>query len=285
MLANPVPFASPIVQLIPPAAIGQMGASAGDLETITADLPLAREAPRAETAAPLPRPAPAAAPLPRAQLWTALRVIDASFPRDGFSEVTGFEEAHRDGRVRDATEVSSFVEDALCEVGSFNVPFVRATCADPSLHAATDAVCDALMPNPLARRASRVYGRAFLSGTTALSPAASRLAAAAAGDHLSAHLAPAFGAVLGLLGAGEDDACRLFLYLGARGIFSAAMRLGLVGPLDCYARIAAVMPTVNRIVFEQPDDDRADVAAMAASPATRERSGAEPAPRPAARAP
>lgn len=267
MLGTPVPFASPIAHLLPAAAIGRVPATAEDFETRPPDSLLLKGA---------PEPGPAAALLQRGQLWAALRVVEAAFPCDGFAEAAAFDEARLGGRVRDADEVSSFVEEALWEVGSFNVPFVRATRAEPSLHAATDAVCDALMPNPIARRASRTSGRSFLSGTGVLSPATSRLATDATRDRVAGHLAPAFGAVLGLLGAGDEDACRLFLYLGARGIFSAAVRLGLVGPLECYARIAAAMPTVNAILLEHPDDDRADVAALAISPATCALSGAAP---------
>lgn len=267
MLGTPVPSSSPVVHPPPSADTGQMPVGAGDLDGPTpASVPLVED-PGAE---------PAAAPLLRTQLWSALRVVEASFPCDGFAQAAAFDEAHRVGRVRDGDELSSFVEEALWEVGAFSVPFVRATRAEPSLHAATDAVCDALMPNPLARHASRTCGRSFLSGAGALSPATSRLAIDATRDRVACHLAPAFGAVLGLVGAGDEDACRLFLYLGARGIFSAAVRLGLVGPLECYARMAAAIPTVNAIVDEQPDDDRADVAALAASRAGPELSGAPP---------
>lgn len=265
MLATPVPSSSPIVPLWSPEARGLVCASDGISEV---ECPVVVPSKHAGEEVGPPR---------RPQLWPAIRLVESAFPRDGFAEAAGLDEAHRGGRVRDGDALSLFVEDALWEVGAFNLPFVRATRGDAALLAATDGVCDALMPNPLARRASRAGGQVFLSGAASLSPAASRLTAGAGREGLPGHLAPAFGAVLGLLGAGEDDACRLFLYLGARGIFSAAVRLGVVAPPESYARLAAVAPTVNAVVLEHPDDDRADVTAMALSPALAAGAGAAPA--------
>ena len=47
---------------------------------------------------------------------------------------------------------------------------------------------------------------------------------------VSAHLAPMFGASLAALGVGTDEVQALHLYVALRGVASAAVRLGVVGP-------------------------------------------------------
>ena len=51
-------------------------------------------------------------------------------------------------------------------------------------------------------------------------------------ERLPGHLAPAAGALLGVLGVPISATQRLVLYLALRGILSAGVRLGLAGPLE-----------------------------------------------------
>ena len=52
---------------------------------------------------------------------------------------------------------------------------------------------------------------------------------------LARHLAPLHGAVLSRLGVPCAEARRLFLFVQLRGLLSAAVRLGIVGPLEAQA--------------------------------------------------
>jgi urease accessory protein len=180
--------------------------------------------------------------------WALLQLADSAFPTGGFAHSAGLESAHQLGRVRTGEEAAAFAEEALWAAGSFGLPFVRAARANPALHAAVDAVCDAATPGHVANRASREQGQAFLRAAAIFSPATSRLAEEARRQKLAGHLAPAFGAVLGLLGADDDDAGRLFLFLAARAIFSAAVRLGIVGPIESQALLARAAPVMTAVL-------------------------------------
>ena len=46
------------------------------------------------------------------------------------------------------------------------------------------------------------------------------------------HFAPVFGATLGVLGIERESALQLFMFISVRGWVSAAVRLGIVGPLE-----------------------------------------------------
>jgi len=47
-----------------------------------------------------------------------------------------------------------------------------------------------------------------------------------------AHIAPVFGALLRRLDASLDQAQRLFVFSHLRGLFAAAVRLNIVGPME-----------------------------------------------------
>jgi urease accessory protein len=51
-------------------------------------------------------------------------------------------------------------------------------------------------------------------------------------QQITGHFAPVFGACAACLGLGEADAARLVLFFALRGLVSAAVRLGIIGPLE-----------------------------------------------------
>jgi urease accessory protein len=120
--------------------------------------------------------------------------------------------------------------------------------AEPDRLAVYDNACDVFLSNHVANRASRVQGRAFLmTCARSFGDSCSRLEGLVGqlrAESLSGHHAPLFGAVLRLLGVSEDDMKRLYLHGMLRGLVSAAIRLGLVGPHEAQRlqrRLASVL--------------------------------------------
>jgi urease accessory protein len=181
--------------------------------------------------------------------WPLIHLVESAFPAGGFAQPAALEAASRLGQLRALPDLAAFVEEALWASGSFGLPFVRAARAAPSLLPSIDLRCEAATRGDAGRRASRARGEAFLRAAEGFSPRTAELVNRIRACRLPGHLAPAFGAVLGVLGAGEEDASRLFLFLGARGILASAARLHLVGPADAQLLLARVAPAMNAILL------------------------------------
>jgi urease accessory protein len=147
------------------------------------------------------------------------------------------EAAWQHGEVRNASELAAMLESSLRQLGHANLPFVCAAHDDPGQLVALDKCCDAFLTNHVANRASRLQGRAFLSSAGKIFP----------GRQIDrppcGHLAPVFGATARALGLERSRAARLFFFLHLRGLIGAAIRLGIVGPMEGQAlqhRLASV---------------------------------------------
>jgi urease accessory protein len=71
-------------------------------------------------------------------------------------------------------------------------------------------------------------------------------------------LAPVLGASLATLGVARDDALQLHLHATARGVVSAAVRLGIAGPGEAQRLQAASAATQRAVLAECADLDPAE---------------------------
>lgn len=176
-----------------------------------------------ENPSPLLSTASAATPvLDELLLW---QLADSAFPAGGFAHSGGLEAAFHLGDVRTRNDLPGFLTESLYQQASASLPFLLAALREPERFAEWDAEVEAFLTNHVANRASRLQGRAF------------RIAVERSfqWDSVAAefgHLAPTLGWVLGRMGIAEVSAARLFLFLQLRGWVGAAIRLGIVGPLE-----------------------------------------------------
>jgi len=180
-------------------------------------------------------------------LW---QLADSGFPAGGFAHSGGLEAAVQHGLVPDSQTVRAFARQAMAQAGRSALPLVTAAHRDPRSLGELDRLSDAFLTNPVANRASRAQGRAFMTATSRSFPHVDLvpLDRAIQVERLCAHYAPLFGAVLTNLGIDERDTQRLFLFMAGRGIGSAAVRLGVTGAFDAQELQNWLAPEIDQII-------------------------------------
>ena len=176
--------------------------------------------------------------------WRVLQIADSAFPTGAFAHSNGLEAAARLGEVRD---LGALVDDALWQAGHGALPFVASAHDAPSRIGELDDLCDAMLVNAVANRASRAQGRA-LAATCARVFDASSIDDAVRARSLRVHVAPAFGALMRELDVSKDDALRVHMHGTLRAVTSAAVRLGLCGPNEAQRMTHARADLLERIV-------------------------------------
>jgi urease accessory protein len=175
------------------------------------------------------------------------QIVDSAFPTGTFTHSWGLEAAWQFGELPDADALRGFVDSALLQAGYAHLPFLNESYANPDAVAALDERADAFLINTVANRASRIQGRTLVATAARVWPSARVKHLQAVACDTRAHLAPLSGAVFEALGLPLPTAQRIVLFGTARGVLSAAVRLGIIGSYDaqrlqygCGARIDAV---------------------------------------------
>ena len=180
------------------------------------------------------------------------QLIDSAFPSGGFAHSGGLEAAMQHGHVSDSAGVRAFARSSLAQCARSALPLVTAAHQCAADVAELDDLCDVFLSNPVANRASRAQGRALLTSIVRSFPGApvgtigERVGSGAG----SGHYAPLFGALFSVLEVDLVDTQRAFLFIAARGVSSAAVRLGLVGAYEAQAIQADLVPHVDTLIHD-----------------------------------
>lgn len=172
------------------------------------------------------------------------QLMDSAFPTGGFAHSNGAEAAWQHGELNGRTELLSYLEAGLHQVGRSLLPFVTAAHDAPEKVASLDALCDAFMTNHVANRASRAQGRAFrmaverIFGPDLPPPGVAMVLG---------HFAPVFGCCLRRLAIPRHTAVRMFLFNHLRSVLAAAVRLNIVGPMEAQVLQHRLNPQIEQV--------------------------------------
>jgi urease accessory protein len=158
------------------------------------------------------------------------------------------EAAWQHGEVRNRTELVSFIEAGLQQLGHAALPFVTAAIDAPEKLGKFDQLCDAFTTNHVANRASRAQGRAFATAVERIFKVENGKRKAETVTLAFAHFAPVFGASLRSLEVPRETAVRLFFFNQLRGVLAAAVRLNIVGPMEAQILQHRLTPKAEEIL-------------------------------------
>lgn len=184
--------------------------------------------------------------------WLHLQLADSAFPSGGFAHAAGLEVAVHLGVVKGPASVEKFVAESLWHTGRGGLIFASAAHRHEETVTNLDDLCDAFLSSQVANQASRIQGRTFLSTVeqSFLCSEISSLKTRLRRERAYFHHAPIFGSVLQLLRVNVDTMQRLLLYVQLRGIISAAVRLGVLGPYQGQQIIATMATVLDQVLAE-----------------------------------
>jgi urease accessory protein len=169
--------------------------------------------------------------------WRILQWLDSAFPAGALAHSAGLEAAWQAGEVPNAAALQHYLVVAMRQAGRLSVPTVCGVCRASEDFEWLDRDYDLLLTNHIANRASRAQGQAMLSTATKVFDRPALIAARARIRSTSqpAHFPAVFGLVAGTLELSPERAAGLFLFVTLRSALSAAVRLGIIGPLEAQA--------------------------------------------------
>jgi urease accessory protein len=174
--------------------------------------------------------------------WLLWQLGDSAFPTGGFAHSGGLEAAWQHGEVGNAADLASFLEASLWQMGRGTLLVVTAAHDDANQLASLDDLSEAFLSNHVAKRASQLQGRAFLASVV-------RIFAVTVKRPVNGHFAPIFGAVTAALGVTRAHTARLFCFQYLRSLLSAAVRIGIVGPMEAQTLQHQLSPRVREVLL------------------------------------
>jgi urease accessory protein len=179
--------------------------------------------------------------------WLTWQIVDSAFPTGVVAHSWGLEAAWQQGEVDGLDTLRAFLEASIQQAGYAALPLVNDAHRSPERLEAHDALAEAFLLNAVANRASRIQGRTLLGTAGRIWPSAALAALQTRAAATCAHIAPVSGATFRAIGVPLPTVQKVVLYGAARGVLSAAVRLGIAGSFETQRMQHECSPWLDRI--------------------------------------
>ncbi len=165
--------------------------------------------------------------------WLTWQIVDSAFPTGAFAHSWGLESAWQQGEIADLDALERFLRAAVLQAGYATLPLLNsAHRASGAISPRSTSCADAFLVNAVANRASRVQGRSLVATAARVWPSEAMTGLRTLAQTTCAHVAPLSGATFRVLGLPLETAQKVVLFGAARGVLTAAVRLGIAGSYE-----------------------------------------------------
>jgi len=179
--------------------------------------------------------------------WMTWQLVDSAFPTGAFAHSWGLEAAWQQGHIASPEDLQRFLDETIVQTGQAVLPLVTAAYVEPARLEALNELAETFLVNPVANRASRVQGRTLVATALRIWPSPQLTLLARRAEGTQTHVAPLWGIVFGHLGVTLPVVRRMALHGAARGVLSAAVRLGITGSYEAQRLQHACGPLLERV--------------------------------------
>jgi urease accessory protein len=189
-------------------------------------------------------------------LLHGFRFIDSFFPSGGYAFSSGLEAAVQGGQIRNAEDLSYYVEDLFrrglgrCEAVAVGLGHDATVSGALLLAFDADQELDAMKLSRDARMASRQMGLQILRSANEQAEPSSMLrhfVTEVEGDRSPGHLAVSLGITLGAFGWSRQESVAAFLYHTAVGFVSASYKLLPIGQREGQRLLVSWTPLIDDV--------------------------------------
>ena len=168
------------------------------------------------------------------RLYPLMHLADSALPAGGYAFSNGLEGAYQLGLLEAPRALEEFVHSALMAAAYGEIPFIHSCYVEFDEGAVAEMLhfYDAMIAAPAMRRASLILGKNWLRLMAGLYPEVKFAKLRRA----HAHYTVVFGLALKAAGFAQADAQQLYMFQVLRDQMSAAVRLGIVGPMEATRR-------------------------------------------------
>ncbi len=190
--------------------------------------------------------------------FDVLRIADSALPVGGFAFSNGLEAASKLGMIRTRPELECYWQNAIEQLGDMELPFLRAAHVDANTpDRALAHILEewaATITSAAMRRASLRQGKGMLRWLEQIHPETKMQALSdwLRTSSLQPHYLPVFAIGMARLGLTTDRTAHLFMFMFVRDQISAAVRLGLIGPMDGQALQRSLLDTASNVLAHAP---------------------------------